>query len=288
MKSAMSFPLIYMARVFAMLVCGRDWQPKAIKRVIEPIPSSTKVAKVGTDAGNGFLKGMGNPAGSMSLITELVAGELAVWFGLKIPSFAVVQVNNIDIPMIGHGIMSYGPAFISKEIQCFTFDSSAEILGRVSNKEDITRLVVFDTWIRNYDRSPPPETGYNYNFDNVIFTQNGSSLEMYIIDHSHCFAETTLEAEIECNALLIDDMVYGLFPEFKPFINERTVRECVTRLGQIDTKTVEEIVNSVPQNWGLAARYKSAWAGQICKRAKIVANYLPARLIDQPSLEFGG
>jgi hypothetical protein len=40
-----------------MLVCGRDWQPTRVRRVIETHESSTRVAKVATDVGNGFLKG---------------------------------------------------------------------------------------------------------------------------------------------------------------------------------------------------------------------------------------
>jgi hypothetical protein len=100
-----------------MLFCGRDWQPSLVKRVIETYETSTRVAKVATDAGNGFLKGMGNPAGSLALASEVVVGELAVWLGLRVPPFAIVGTGDIQIPMMGRGDMLPGPAFISQEIE---------------------------------------------------------------------------------------------------------------------------------------------------------------------------
>src|SRR5262245_53584854 len=98
-----------------MLSCGSEWQPTLVKRVIETLRTSTRPAKVLTDEGNGFLKGMGNPAGLDALAEELVGTELARWIGLKTPPFAIVNVRDIEIPMIDRGYMRQGPAFISRE-----------------------------------------------------------------------------------------------------------------------------------------------------------------------------
>jgi hypothetical protein len=49
------------------------------------ISSSTEVVHVATDAGNGFLKGMGNRQGDESLACELVGSELAALVGLSVP-----------------------------------------------------------------------------------------------------------------------------------------------------------------------------------------------------------
>jgi hypothetical protein len=138
-----------------------------VRRVIETHESSTRVAKVATDVGNGFLKGIGNPAGNDSLATELVAGELAAWFGVRTPPFAIIPVVDIEIPMIGVGHMQNGPAFISREIEGSTAAGGDVFLKRLVNPDDVSKLIVFDTWIRNPDRCPPE--GLPTNRDNLFF-----------------------------------------------------------------------------------------------------------------------
>lgn len=273
----------------SMLHCGNEWQPTLIKRVIEPLPTSTCVAKVATDTGNGFLKGMGNPAGSVSLATELVAAELAVWFGLRVPPFALVQVVDIEIPMINMGaapigFIQPGPGFISRELTGTTGDGSEFLLRKIINPDDIAKLVVFDTWIRNGDRCPPdPENG-PYNRDNLFFGRNGSSLALTALDHSHCFVEGTLDDLLQGDDLLNDDAVYGCFPEFKPFIQAEAVASAVGTLRQIDMAVVRLIVQSVPAEWGLTAAIRDAWSTFIYRRAQRVANSISLKLVKQPCL----
>lgn len=69
-----------------MLRCGLNWQPTFVDRVIEIFPTSTRVALVNTDAGLGYMKGMGNPSGNQSLAMELVGSELAANLGLPAAS----------------------------------------------------------------------------------------------------------------------------------------------------------------------------------------------------------
>ena len=51
---------------------------------------------VRTDAGDGYLKAMGNPAGEHALACELVGTQLAAWFGLPVFDFAIIQVTAAD------------------------------------------------------------------------------------------------------------------------------------------------------------------------------------------------
>lgn len=272
-----------------MLYCGRDWRPTFIKRVIETYETSTRVAKVGTDAGTGFLKGMGNPAGNISLATELVAGELAAWFGLRIPPFAVVRVAGIEIPMASHGFIQDGPAFISKEMLGATGDGGNTFLSRLNNPADISKLVVFDTWIRNADRCAPKCTDTPQNLDNLFFTPAvRQKFDVVVLDHSHCFVETTFEAELGSPHLLEDDRVYGLFSGFEPFICPESVTRAIERLRQFDSLQAKQIVDSVPAEWGLSAAIREAFADLIFRRAQRVAGFIPGRLLDEPYLDFFG
>jgi len=100
-----------------MIRCGQGWQPTIVLRVIEPILSSTCVVKVATDAGIGFVKGMGNPQGNESLALELVGSELAALVGLTVPPFAIVDIAGMTIEMFNGAALQFGPAFISREWQ---------------------------------------------------------------------------------------------------------------------------------------------------------------------------
>src|SRR4051812_31885764 len=121
-----------------MLFCGANWQPATIRRGIETFQTSTRGARGATDAGHGFLKALGNPAGNMSLAAELVAAELAYWFGLPIPSFAKVRLTGeLQIPMLDGGELQQGPAFISKEVVGFSGPGG---LSRLTNPDDVSRL----------------------------------------------------------------------------------------------------------------------------------------------------
>jgi hypothetical protein len=228
---------------------------------------------------------MGNPAGNLSLATALVAGELARWFGLVTPPFAIVQVVDIDIPMEGYGFMDKGPAFVSRELEGAPGDGGDIFLSRLNNPDDVSKLVIFDTWIRNADRcSPDPEVPFNR--DNLFFTPIGRKFDLVVFDHSHCFVETTLEAELEGGHLLDDARIYGNFPEFSRHLNGRAIEAGAARLHQIDAGVAQEIIGSIPADWGITTSVKTAWADLILRRAQKVADYVPLRLMDQQCFKF--
>jgi hypothetical protein len=269
-----------------MLCCGRDWQPHTLNRVIQALPTSTRVVKVATDAGDAFVKGMGNPAGNAALASELVAAELARWFGLSLPDFAIVEIADLAIEMVGVGPMMQGPAFASRSVDGAVGDGSDGFLRRLSNPNDVSALVFFDTWIRNADRCPPldafdPEPRR----DNLFFKRTDRSYEIMALDHTHCFVEGDLEDEIGYPAIIEDPRAYGLFPEFRGFITEQAVQAAATRLRVVDARVVEEIVGSVPAMWGPSIAARRVWADVIVRRGRFVATTLPDRLIDQSAFD---
>lgn len=265
-----------------MVFCGANWQPHVVRRVIETFQTSTRVARVATDVGNGFIKGLGNPAGNLSLAAELVAGELAHWFGLPIPDFAVFDPGDLQIPMVGGGHFSKGPAFISREVDGFSGPGG---LNRLINPFDVSKLVVFDTWIRNADRCAPAAFGYPPNYDNLFFTRVGSKFQLTALDHSQGFVESGLEASLADGYLLTDEEIYGYFPEFVDLIDFEGVTAAVDKLKQVPPALVNEIIASIPHAWSISNNARAVWANVIIDRAAAVANYLPAKLLMNPGLE---
>jgi hypothetical protein len=236
---------------------------------------------VRTDAGNGFVKSIGNPQGDFTLASELVSAELGTWFGLKIPPFAVVSRCDINIP-IGFSNQKFRPPlFFSMEIDGAPRDGGDTFLKRLFAPMDVAKLVVFDTWIRNADR----HLDGTDNSDNLLYARSGSGRKYDIvpIDHSHCFINADLEAELPADeAMMADERVYGFFPEFGHFITNINVSLAVEKLATLDPGFVDECVNSVPREWGLGQQHKKDLADLICQRAKFVAETLPARLVNEP------
>lgn len=270
-----------------MLRCGHGWQPSTIDRVIETYPTSTRVAKVKTDQGIAFVKGMGNPSGNQSLAMELVGSELASQMGLFVPDFAIVDVSEIEIPMDGCGSMQFGPAFASRDTLCIPSDGTNYLINKLRDVSELARLVVFDTWIRNLDRCPPLDyIDPDPRQDNLCFTSDGERLKLMVIDHSHCFVEGVLDDEIGSPHFVNDPRIYGCFPEFSPYLSENSLLQAIGALASIDAATVADIVNSVPLEWGLTQGCRNSWISQIVSRQAWVAGSIVASLVPQGQMGF--
>lgn len=262
-----------------MLRCGTIWQPSKVDRVVETFPTSTRVAKVVTDQGTGFLKGMGNPAGTDSLACELVAAELAAWLGLRTPDFALMEIEGIEIPMHGGGVLAPGPAFITRSLQGTTGTPGDTFLKKLANADQVAKLVVFDTWIRNADRCPPiGALDPTPNYDNQFFTPEGRKFDLVALDHSHCFVETTLEDEIAGGHLAADERLYGYFPEFAPYLTDAALGSALDRLGTFDGAFAAEVVGSIPPQWEVTGAARSAWAKLMVERSWRVCDFAPGLL----------
>jgi hypothetical protein len=211
---------------------------------------------------------MGNPMGSGALAAELVSAELACWFGLPIPDFSIIPLSGLDI-LMSSGPAVDGPAFASRKI-VDTLTSVPSYVAKISNKEDIAKLVIFDTWVRNPDRYNGPE---NANTDNLLFAKVGRSTKMYAIDHSSAFvSDGDLPISLFLDSVIDDDQTYGLFPEFVPLIKRKDRVSAAEKLDSLDRRQVAEILNIIPAEWGVGAAAKARWEEVICTRARNVAN----------------
>lgn len=265
-----------------MLYCGRDWQPTVVTRVIEPILSSTCAVKVATDAGVGFVKGMGNPQGNESLAIELVGSELAALIGLKVPPFAIVAISGIQIEMINGHPIKFGPAFVSKALQGSPSDAHGTFLAHLANPEHIPMLVVFDTWIRNIDRCPPSDyLDPTPKWDNLFFAPYKRRFEMVVFDHTHCFVEGTLEDGLAGNQFVEDQRIYGLFPEFVPMLSEEPLLRACELIARVDVSTIKTIIASVPTHWGPSPGTRDRWADLIFERGQRLKDCVSSHLLPQ-------
>ncbi len=172
----------------------KPWNPTTIKRFIKAFPTSACTAQVETDVGKGYIKALGGPEGPHTLACEWVATQLARWFGLSAFDFAIIPVTDDDeIPFYKGGKAQVGPAFITRAESGEPWGGTERQLDKLINPQDISRLVVFDTWTLNCDRHSLPTDGKigkpRVKRNNVFLSEEAPDGQLLLkaMDHTHCF-----------------------------------------------------------------------------------------------------
>ncbi|GAB4151569.1 MAG: hypothetical protein Tsb009_27030 [Planctomycetaceae bacterium] len=273
------------------------WEPQTIRRFVIGFPTSARTAYVETDIGPGYLKAMGGPEGPHTLASEVVATQLASWCGLKTLDWAIVTVDEFDeIPFFDKeknqdGCASAGPAFITRAESGMTWGGSDRELKLLVNPDDISRLVVFDTWVLNCDRySNSRNSSINrtrIKRDNVFLSQEATEGKFLLkaIDHTHCFTcgrEWT--RRLRHDDTMKDSRLFGLFPEFKNFLNRRVIMEMTEHLRTVTAQDVRTMTQSVPKEWEVSREALDALVELVVGRARFVADTIEKRIWPQNEL----
>ncbi len=266
---------------------GRIWQPHSIERVTRVLDTSTKPISAVTDEGTAIVKYIGNPQGSEALICELVGTELANHLGLTTPDFAVAKIPALELPSPAVNKSEPGPAFFSRWEEAVSLSPSSRLLHKLRRPDDIAKLVVLDTWIRNKDRfSAEGGEGYDtVNFDNVLLRRDKRKVGLVVIDHTHAFIETTLEDELG-TSWVDEEEVYGLFRQFESFLTRKSIDDALEAVNEIDLETIERICEAVPREWGMTQALVDCLSACIFERAAKLKTWLPQALFKQSEMDF--
>ena len=252
------------------------WRPTRLIRVIESYDTSMGTTKIKTDATLAYIKALGNRQGPHALASELVASSLADWFGLSVPDFAVFSLAAeacFDLPRGNRA--QPGPAFVSRHAPGRTWGGSAAELRELENQTDITRLVVFDTWVRNCDRHPPNLETRKPNYANVYLadTDRPGRSRLVVIDHSHCFdCGRDLSERLRHIGKVQDEATYGLFPAFGGYLDLGELAWCKAMLRSVTREQVEAVAAQIPREWQVEDRARAALVDQVHGRAGFVAD----------------
>jgi hypothetical protein len=254
------------------------WQPTRLTDVLRSADTSTGATQVITDAGRAYIKPLGNRQGPHVLATDWVGTHLAKWFGLPTFDLAIIcleQANVFDLPRGAKAVP--GPAFITRAMAGGPWGTSGLQLDLLVNPDDITRLVVFDTWTLNCDRHHHDLGQRKPNYDNVYLSTDGvepGKRRLIAMDHGLCFIRSgeDLSAKLAHLDKVRDPHVYGLFPEFRDKLRENIMTECVARLREMDKATANEVIQSIPSEWDVSPSAREAWSDLISRRAVFVAD----------------
>jgi len=255
-----------------------NWQPSTIQRVETVTKSSMGTALVVTDEGEAYVKPMGTNRGPHPLACELVGSSLAQWFGLPMPHFCILELDELSAEMIIEkgGIAVPGPAFASHRIhQANPWSGTAKSLESAENNDIISRLVVFDTWTRNWDRCPPAGDGRHDRKDNVLLAGENGIMRLWIIDQGECFSDGgELNERIVTIDRIKDEDIYGLFEEFKPFIRRRSLEKPIEMLRKVEINkgVIEGFINAIPSKWEVNNKVRKALSEFISSRAAFLSD----------------
>jgi len=255
-----------------------NWQPKELLTVGASADTSTGVTEVTTDAGRAYIKPMGNRQGPHVLATDWVGTHLARWFGLSTFDIAILTLGEDDaFPLPRNHTAEPGPAFAARAEPGEPWGRAEQDLDQLVNPDDITRLVVFDTWTLNCDRHHYDSNARRPNYDNVYLSSEGvepGRRRLIAMDHGLCFIRSgeELTAKLSNIDKVQDEHVYGLFPEFQNRLREDIIGACATRLREMDAGTAKAMVGTVPREWDVSSEARSAWSELIFRRAGFVAD----------------
>ena len=261
-----------------------NWNPTRLMEVAGSVDTSTGATEVTTDAGRAYIKPMGNRQGPHVLATDWVGTHLAKWFGLSTFEIAILTLDADDtFPLRRGATAEPGPAFAAKAMLGDPWGKSGLQLDLLVNPEDITRMVVFDTWTLNCDRHHHDPTVRKPNYDNVYLSSEGvnpGQRRLIAMDHGLCFIRSgeDLSAKLAHIDKVKDEHIYGLFPEFGEILREDIIRQCITRLREMDMATARAMIATVPQEWQVSDSAREAWSNLICSRAAFVADIFQQRL----------
>jgi hypothetical protein len=267
------------------------WQPRRILRFIDHFNTSTGTILVDTDQGEAYIKVLGNPAGPHVLACEWVGTSLARWIGLSTFDFAIINVlPENELPLYRGGYAEPGPAFATRKEAGTVWSGFEDDLRKIENQNDLTKLVLLDTWLLNCDRYPPNDMQRRPNYDNVFLSEEGASPHRFIlkaIDHTHCFNNGhDLTARMSSIDRIRDYRIYGLFPALEPFMKRGVMKQTVKKLAGIDVGIVSSIIDKLPNTWAVGRSAGIALSRLVCERAKFIEENIMSTIWPQQELDF--
>ncbi|WP_395089765.1 HipA family kinase [Armatimonas sp.] len=252
------------------------WNPGEFVRFGRTIATSTSVAEVVMEEGTAYLKALGNPEGPHALAREFVGTCLARAFELPTLNYGLAQMDaTVDEIPFGDGTLAKsGTAWVTESEPGQVWGGTAAELELLDNSQDIPRLVLFDTWIRNRDRHAPPELSRKPNYGNVFFSARDCEPDQYrllAMDHTHVFTEgSSLTRRISNIGEVRDTKIYGRFPQFAPYLDAGALERAATDLQSLDPNLIARVVAAIPADWEVEADVREALREFLVRRAAFV------------------
>lgn len=277
------------------------WNPEEILLQLEAFDTSTGVARVSTRDGHAFLKTPCSDMGADALVRELVATIIGRAFGLPIPNWALFEIDRdeLDIEIytgakrryakdgIGFGSQSVGS--MSRGVSVMEWAGDDATLKQTTNLDIVSRLVVFDTWVRNWDRYSKWNGHAHSNSQNLLIEMKATprkdkpETRLIPIDHTHSMhcpdlRLAALDESISDLDNIQDEMIFGLFPAFVSHIKQVYIEECCADLRYFSRAVIQDAISKIPSSWGVADKVKCNVETFLFERSRWLADNIAGLL----------
>ena len=195
---------------------------------------------------------MNGPEGNLVLFNEYLCYRLAILLGIPMPRSGICVFDE-KTEIQDKGIAdetNYGKAFYSEYMPKVT-KLLPTIVGKMKNKEDFIKILLFDHVIFNTDR----------NSGNLLVRFCKDDITLKVIDHTHVFINQTfwdancLKRAINENDLLntkvlkYNSYIYEMFFHDFSITKEKLEKESLVFKSKINRDIMSEIVKIIPEEW---------------------------------------
>lgn len=204
------------------------------------------------DGTQAVVKLFNGPEGNLVLFNEYLCYRLALLLDIPMPNSGICFFNektDIQDEIIANS-NNYGKAFYSTYMPKTTKLLSS-IVGRISNKHDFVKMLLFDHIIFNSDRNP----------GNLLVSFYKNDISLKVIDHTHVFINQTfwnsscLEQAMKDNDLLDTKVLENNKYLYDMFFHSISVTKDVLAQESLDFKNkltygiISELIKTVPEEW---------------------------------------
>ena len=204
------------------------------------------------DGTQAIVKLMNGPEGNLVLFNEYLCYRLAILLNIPMPHSGIcvfddsTEVQDLEIA----GAANYGRAFFS-EYMPKTTKLLPTIIGKMKNRKDFLKILLFDHVIFNADRNP----------GNLLVQFYKDNISLKVIDHTHVFINQTfwdencLKRAIKENDLLdvkvleYNKYLYDMFFHNISVTKEDLETESLIFQNRINDDIILKFINDIPQEW---------------------------------------
>lgn len=192
------------------------------------------------------------PEGNLVLFNEYLCYRLAILLDIPMPRSGICildeQTEIQDEELANE--TNYGKAFYSEFMPKVT-KLLPTIIGKMKNKEDFVKILLFDHIIFNTDRNP----------GNLLVRFCKDDVSLKVIDHTHVFINQTfwdancLKRAMRENDLLdtkileYNTYLYEMFFQNFSVTKEMLEKESLVFKSKINRDIITELIKNIPDEW---------------------------------------
>ncbi|MFK5947755.1 MAG: 3'-5' exonuclease [Methylococcales bacterium] len=122
---------------------------------------------------------------------------------------------------------------------------------------------------------------HNAPFDLGMLEKEGFKTQMKVIDTLRVAKHVLPDED-----WVIDKDVYGMMPSFELYLekNKELLRADCRSLRSISKSKIDQILISIPRDWGLTESARLKWSNLLYQRAQFLSRELPSLIFEQKEL----